>query len=260
MNYLKKIFLNDHIIMAVILVNSLVIFLQESGYNPAYIQILDTVCTLVFMVEMFVKQWDKGIAEYWRSGWNILDGTLVILSIPSIAGYFIPNDFEYLSVFLILRMLRIFRFFRVFHFFPNFAIIMKNVRLAFKQSFSMFAGFIILLIVVGMINCSLFAEICPEYFRTPLDSIYSMFRLCTIEGWYEIPDAVSAELTAGWGHVVRFYFSALLFGGGIIGLSIVNSIFVDAMVSDNNDEVLTRIEQLQQSINELKEELNKQKN
>ncbi|MBR1809867.1 MAG: ion transporter [Paludibacteraceae bacterium] len=260
MSNLKKIFLNDRIIMSVIILNSLVIFLQESGVNQTWIKVIDVVCTVIFMIEMTVKHSELGIRGYWSNGWNRLDGILVILSVPSVVGYFIPNDYVDFSVFLILRMLRVFRFFRVFHFFPDFAVIMKNVRLAFKQSFSMFAGFIILLVVAGMVNCSLFADICPEYFRTPLDSIYSMFRLCTVEGWYEIPDAVSAELTAGWGHVVKFYFSALLFGGGIIGLSIVNSIFVDAMVSDNNDEVLSRIEQLQQSINELKKEVNREKN
>ena len=251
MNYLKKIFLNDHIIMLVILVNSVVIFLQEMGYNPAYIKAIDILCTLIFMVEMVVKQWEKGVAGYWKSGWNILDGTLVILSIPSVIGYFIPNNIADFSVFLILRMLRVFRFFRVFHFFPNFATIMRNIRLAMRESFSMFVGFMVLLVVLGMVNCSLFSSLSPEYFGNPLDSIYSMFRLCTVEGWYEIPDSIAAQLSPGWGYVLKLYFCVILFAGGIIGLSIINSIFVDAMVSDNNDEMLQKIDNLQKSVEEL---------
>jgi len=43
--------------------------------------------------------------------------------------------------------------------------------------------------------------------------------------------------------------------GGIIGMSFINSIFVDAMVQDNNDEVSKKIDQLQKSLDELKSKL-----
>jgi voltage-gated sodium channel len=39
--------------------------------------------------------------------------------------------------------------------------------------------------------------------------------------------------------------------GGILGLSIVNSIFVDAMVSDNNDELENKIDLLNKKIDKL---------
>ena len=51
----------------------------------------------------------------------------------------------------------------------------------------------------------------------------------------------------------RIYFSLLLFFGGIIGMSLVNSIFVDAMAADNNDEVLDRLVQLEKKIDDMKE-------
>jgi voltage-gated sodium channel len=37
-------------------------------------------------------------------------------------------------------------------------------------------------------------------------------------------------------------------------MSFINSIFVDAMVADNNDELLEKINQLQKSIDELKKQ------
>jgi voltage-gated sodium channel len=52
------------------------------------------------------------------------------------------------------------------------------------------------------------------------------------------------------------YFCALLILGGIIGMSFINSIFVDAMVADNNDDVMTKLNELQKSIDELKEKSN----
>ncbi len=42
-------------------------------------------------------------------------------------------------------------------------------------------------------------------------------------------------------------------------MSFINSIFVDAMVSDNNDEVLEKIDDLNKQISELKDLIRKEK-
>ena len=52
--------------------------------------------------------------------------------------------------------------------------------------------------------------------------------------------------------LAKIYFSFLLFAGGIIGMSLVNSIFVDAMAADNNDEVLDKLSQLEKKLDEIK--------
>ena len=41
------------------------------------------------------------------------------------------------------------------------------------------------------------------------------------------------------------------FMGGIIGMSLVNSIFVDAMAADNNDEVLEKLNQLEKKLDKM---------
>ena len=49
----------------------------------------------------------------------------------------------------------------------------------------------------------------------------------------------------------------LLVLGGIIGLSLINSIFVDEMVSDNNDDIKAQLSRLEQQLHELNERLDK---
>ena len=121
MKILKKIFLNEHIILAIILLNSVIIFLQECNISNVFINTLDILCTLIFLVEMIVKHIVYGFKGYWTQGWNRLDGTLVILSIPSVIAIVIPISYATsLSTLLILRLLRIIRFFRIVHYFPNF--------------------------------------------------------------------------------------------------------------------------------------------
>lgn len=261
MRILKKIFLNEHFILSVIILNAAIIFAQESGCNYLWLQIVDLVCTIIFIIEMAVKQSVYGIRGYWRNGWNCLDGTLVILSLPSLVAFFVPaGAVGNLSILLVLRLLRVLRFFRIVHVFPaSFSVIVKNFGKALRDCSGVFVSFAILIIIVALVSCALFRDSAPEYFATPIDSIYSIFRICTGEGWNEIPDTIaegSTIVTARW---VRLYFSILLVLCSIIGLSLVNSIFVDAMVSDNNQDLEKKVDELNQKIDALIERENSDK-
>jgi voltage-gated sodium channel len=83
--------------------------------------------------------------------------------------------------------------------------------------------------------------------------------LFSIEGWYEIPDLIALRSGKTIGFLTKFYFIALLLCGGIMGLSLVNSIFVDAMVSDNNDDLQKEVNQLSKKIEDLTENINQLK-
>lgn len=248
---ISKILLSDRFIMAVIIINAIVIFLQESDVNHVALDIIDMACTFVFIVEMIVKHIYKGVKGYWTSPLNAMDGLLVIVSLPSFITFFFPGTMANLSFLLVLRIFRVFRFFRLVRLFPNFSTIVQNFRLALRESYAIMLIMLILITTFALIGCCLFKDAAPDFFATPLDSIYSTFRLFTIEGWYDIPDAVAAGMdNVIWEHVVRVYFCSLLLIGGIIGMSLINSIFVDAMVSDNNDD-------LQKQLNRVEEKLDK---
>ena len=252
-NWFRRLFLNEKAIMAVILLNAAVIYLQVCGYEHLVLDILDITCTVIFMVEMAVKHREYGVRGYWNDGWNRMDGILVILSIPSLLNVFVPTIACNLSVLLILRVLRVLRFFRVMHFFPNFPKVVRGFKTAMRASYGVLLSFFVIIVIFGLLNCSMFQEADPEHFSSPLRSIYSVFQICTIEGWYEIPNAIASY----YGnyvvipHLVRLYFTLLLIMGGIIGMSFINSIFVDAMVADNNDDLKEQVNKLQRSVDEL---------
>lgn len=251
-DFLVRILTSERFIVFVILVNAIVIFLQESGIDAFAVNLIDVICTFIFLVEMIVKHIHLGVKEYWKSKLNCMDGILVLISLPSVLTFFWPDSVVNLSFLLVLRVLRIFRFFRLVSFFPYFTTIVANFKLALRQSNAVLLCFFILIITVALIGCCMFKGIAPEYFATPLDSIYSTFRLFTVEGWYDIPDAVARGMSNPiWAHVVRFYFCFLLVIGGIIGMSLINSIFVDAMVSDNNDELKSQLNAMESKINAL---------
>lgn len=257
MGKLKQLFLNERFILFVIIINAVIIFTQSYGIEHRWLTALDLACTLIFTIEMIVKHMVYGLKGYWADGWNKMDGTLVILSFPSIIAFFAPTAMENLSFLLILRLLRVLRFFRVMHFFPNFSKIVVGFKLAMRNSWGILCSFTVIIIIFGMLNCSLFHEADPEHFYSPIRSIYSVFQICTIEGWYDIPNAVAEYYGAfTWmASVVRLYFCLLLIMGGIIGMSFINSVFVDAMVADNNNEVLDKLVELQKTVEEMKQQL-----
>lgn len=257
-NFLSRFFTNDRLINIAILLNITAIVLEEYGIiNPVVIAI-DAATIFYFLGEMIAKQVKLGVLGYWQVGWNRLDGTLVILSLPSIFHFFFPGITASFSTVLILRAFRVLRIARITHFFPSLPIIFRNLKKALKDSSAIMIGFAVMILAFSLVSCSLFHDEAPQYFSNPTESLYATFRLFTIEGWYEIPDAVTATYTATEAFFTRLYFCSILIICGILGMSLLNSIFVDAMVSDNNDELLEEIHRLQEKVDKLLEEQNKQ--
>lgn len=252
---LKDIFLNEKLILLIIVLNAIVLFMQESGFENPVLLVLDLACTFIFIIEMIVKHAVLGFKGYWESGWNRLDGILVVLSIPSLMVAFMPTLAFDLSFLMVLRVLRVFRFFRLVHAFPGFVQIMKNFKTAMRQSYAIFLGLLLMIIIFAMIGCSLFRDAAPEFFNTPLDAVYTTFRIFTGEGWNEIPDAVATSMGGAWGHVIRLYFCSVLLLGCIIGMSLLNSIFVDAMVSGNDDDINEKLDKIEEQLKEIKSKL-----
>jgi len=257
---LRQAFLSEQIMLGVIVANAIIVFIEESGIGSPLLYALDVTCTLLFVIEMAVKLRQYGWRGYWSKAWNRLDGFLVIASLPSLAVFFFPQATAFdISIVLIFRILRIFRFFRLFRAFPNFEQIGRNFWKAMKDSTSIFFAFVLLVLISSMLTCFFFKEASPEYFGTPLDSIYTTFRLCTIEGWYEIPDTISQQFGPVMGHVVRFYFIGIVIIGGVVGISLVNSVFVDAMVSDNNESLEAKVQSLQEQLDRIEAMLKEKK-
>ena len=174
--------------------------------------------------------------------------------------YILPGLVPNLSFLLVLRMFRIFRFFRLVRLFPGIDVIFRNFFLALRQSYGIMLSYFVIVLAFALISCCMFSSASPEFFGTPWTSIYTIFRLFTIEGWYEIPDAVAEGLSIPIAaSLVRIYFSLLLIAGGIIGMSLINSIFVDAMVSDNNDDVKSQLSEMEAKIDELTKLLTEKK-
>ena len=252
---MKKLLLNDRFILALILLNAITIVLQ--GYELKSIseeafKYVDALFTILFSLEAIAKITNSSWKNYIMDGWNKLDFILVILTLPSVITVFLPNSdlgLGYLLVFRVLRVLKIIRFFK---FVPNIEHLFLGIKNALRSSIVIFVGFFVYVFVVGVLSNALFTEAAPHLFGTPTKSFYTVFKLFTVEGWYEIPEVIAEQYSEFKGWLVRLYFILILFVGGIFGLSIVNSVFVEGMINNSDmdkkiDRILERLEDIEKT-------------
>jgi len=265
-NIITKLFLNDRFILFLIVANSITIFgegFKSFGEDILfYITLIDSLITILFLAEATIKIKHFGWKDYISSAWNKLDFILVLLSLPSIVLLATHSESHGLSFLLIFRVFRVFKFFRLFKFIPGIEALIKGVQRALKASVFALFGFFLLNFIISILSCYLFKDISPQHFGDPVRAMYSTFKVFTIEGWYEIPDKIAKNASNLNAFAIKLYFVLVLIVGGILGLSLVNSIFVDSMVMDNNDDLERKIDELNEKVevllsNQTKDQVNK---
>lgn len=250
----KSLFLNERFILLLIILNSLVLFLGgfiQSDENQYVLYSIDNIITILFTIEMVVKLKEYGAKNYLKSNWNRLDLTLVVLSLPALATFFLRIESLDMSFLMIFRILRIFKTFRFIRFIPNIQHLIAGIKRALSASVFILVGFAIYVFIIGILSFYLFKDNSSDYFSNPGKALYSIFKIFTIEGWFEIPE----KITEGYTHIktvsTYLFFVFVVLTGGIFGLSLVNSILVDTMVSDNNDELEAKVDALHTKIDKL---------
>lgn len=254
--FFKYIFLNEWFVITAILGNSIVLFVMgfQEYERMNILYALDHSFTIFFILEVIVKVYSMGWKKYIGNKGNQFDFVLVMISMPSIFEIFLQlPDMSYLLVFRLLRVLRMLRFMR---FIPNIQQMMAGIQRAFKASAFVFAALLTYNVLLAILSTYIFHGEDPYHFGDPFRSLYTIFQMFTLEGWHEIPQAIEANAEPGSWKIpfARLFFLMVVMTGGIFGFSIVNAIFVDEMVMDNNDDLEAKVDNLNEKIDRLLEE------
>ena len=249
--------------VTVIVFNAVVLFLD--GFPSIHAQAHDLLhwidygCMVFFVVEAAIKIRRAGFRGYWRSGWNKMDFLIVSVSLPLLASPFVSASVEDFAVLLLLRLGRLLRFSRLMRSIPHATEIWLGVVRALKASVAVFMVLFALNLILAMRANLLFyhpdIQATEEYFGDPIAAFYSLFKVFTIEGWYEIPDKMKGHMSDEMITVMRGYFMISVLVGGLLGLSMANAVFVDEMTADNTDEVERMVTELRQELQEFREEM-----
>jgi len=257
---MRNFFLKDINILILIFLNAIVIFISGFSLSSETISILewfDAFFTVAFIMEMSIKLKAYGKKGYFSSAWNVFDFVLVVISIPSLAIMLFHLNTADWSFLLALRVFRVFKVFRVFTFIPGINNLINSIKRGVKASVLILISFVIFLFAVSILSNNLFHE--AEVYNNPATSLYTTVQLISIEGWYEIPEAIQEDLPEMNVFFMRLYFVVVLIVGGIFGLSFVNAVLVDSMTMDNTDNLEDKVDQLSEEIRELKKMLQHKK-
>jgi voltage-gated sodium channel len=245
-------------VVAIILLNAVSLFVlsmypASSRYDTVWFDI-DYGCTAFFVIEALLKIRRFSWRGYWESGWNRFDFIIILVSLPAFIEPFM--DVHGFSTILILRIGRLFRMLRLVNFIPNRDHLGAGIARALKASFGVLVGLFIINLVLSIGASFLFSHLAPEHFGTPFLSMYTMFKVFTIEGWYEIPDLLASRADGQeWAYLARMYFVVSVTIGGILGLSLANAVFVDEMTMDNTRDLEQKVDRLADEIHSLRTEL-----
>ncbi len=75
---LKKLFIDSHFILVLIVLNSVIIFAQECGAHFLWLSIIVLLLTFVFLAEIIYKNIHFGFLAYWKNTLNGMDAILVL--------------------------------------------------------------------------------------------------------------------------------------------------------------------------------------
>lgn len=250
-------FIDERLVITIILLNALALFLGDYGPHTAPDSFwfgVDYACVVYFALETVIKLRVLGVRAYFTNNWNRIDFVIIVVSLPVLLSPWV--EMYWMSSLTALRLLRLFRLFRLFRFIPGRDQMAAGIVRSLKASVGVFLGVVLVNIILALGAVVLFGENADDpHFGTPWRAVYSMFRVFTIEGWYEIPDRIAMHSGTAWGAFARVYFSMAVFGGGILGLSLVNAVFVDQMTADNTDPITHRLDQMNERFASLEDEI-----
>jgi voltage-gated sodium channel len=269
-----KPIINDRILLILILLNVFIIYLHSFDSFKFYYNILDVidVCfTIIFTLEITTnifqssgKNFKEKFLKFHSDKWNKIDFYSVLLAIPSIGVLFV-DDLEIFAGFTMLRTLRIFKILRVIEFIPEGKKISSKLLKALKGVFFIIVAFIIYSTIISLISVTLFKSSGPSFFSNAFDSFFTIFKIFSGDGFSDVVAEIVSNSSVEFSYFTKLYFVMIVFTGSILGLSLINSVFIDQMSSFDEkeekekkalenklDEVLKNQEQLFKELNEIK--------
>ncbi len=231
-------------ILGVIIVNSIILGLQTS---PALMDscgsvlgMLDTVCLVIFIIEMLLKMVAYKFIGYFKDGWNWFDFIIILLSLLS--GMAVLSTFRVLRVFRVFRSLKSLRTLRSLRGFRAVSALrpLQNIVLALGKSIpGMFWSALLLLIIYyifSIVGVTLFATGFPDWFGSIPKAMYTLFQVMTLESWsMGISRPVMEEYDIAWLYFVPFVLiSSFVMMNVVVGI-VVNAISEVAEINKKED-------------------------
>ena len=215
----NKIF--ELIVISIIIFSSLLVGVKTfpDSQNYKYLIILDFLITGFFLLEAIIKiLGQKKWTNYFKSGWNIFDFTIVVISLIPISST---------KYALLGRLLRIFRVLRLITVIPELKRLIESLLRAIPSIISISGLLFIIFYIYAAIGSFLFVDINEDLWGNIFLSLLTLFRIMTFEDWTDIMYETIAVYPMSWIFYVSFIFLTVF--------TFLN-LFIGTIISSIDDE------------------------
>ena len=219
--------------IALILVNALIIGLETSrefvaNYN-GWLDAGNDIILGIFIVEAALKiiavapRWGL----YFRSGWNLFDLSVIVLSLVPATGEFA----------LVARLIRILRVLRLISAVPQLRLIVATLVRSIPSMGHVIMLMSVIFYIYAVTGFHLFGEADAEHWGTLGAALLTLFQMVTLEGWVEVMDAALETHPFGWIYFVSFI---------LLGTFVVLNLFIAVVINNLEQSKLEQLEELTQ--------------
>jgi len=164
--------------------------------------------------------------EYFKSGWNIFDFSLIVLSLLPIASQFA----------MLGRVLRLLRVVRLINALPELRLIVETLVKSIPSMFHITILMSILFFIYGVLGFQLFHEHDPTHWRDLAYSLLTLFRIVTLEDWTDVMYK-AMELSPAY----ALYFISFV----VIGTFVVVNLFIAVVINNLDDAKYAHLKKLE---------------
>ena len=218
---LKESPLFQYSVIFIIIINAITIGVGTYNLDDLLskiISILDYSITIFFVIEIIIRFiGEPKKKDFFKSGWNIFDSTIVLISLIPI-----PNN----SSFLLLRLLRVFRVLRIISVIPELKKIIEALLGSIKRVFYVGLLLFIILYIYASIGSILFNSDAPERWGDVGVSMITLFQVLTLSSWEQVMLPLQGIYWWAW-----IYFFSFIIICGITMLNLLIAILVDVVIN-----------------------------
>lgn len=209
-------------ITSLILINAAILGLLTYDLPDSVTQVLafaDKAIIAAFVVEIVLKLIVHRL-DFFKSGWNWFDFSVVAISLVPAAG-----------AFTVLRALRVLRLFRLFSVIPEMRSVVEALGKAIPGMGAIMLVLGVIFYVASVMGAKLFSGTHPEFFADLGGSAYTLFQVMTLESWsMGVARPVIAEHPYAW-----IYFVGFVIVTSFAVLNLFIAVIVDSMQSKHFD-------------------------
>ena len=192
----------DFLIMSLICMDAVVLGLMTSSVLVAYMGlelfILDRLFMAIFIIEMLMKLYANG-PKFFKSGWNVFDFTIILIS-----------SFSFFSYFIIFRTFRLFRLLKYVDRFSHLRQIVNTFIMLIPNFFAIFSVLAVVFYVFAVMGSWLYGA-AFDRFEDVGASLLTLLQVFTLDGWVTTVLLPMMEIYPfAWIYFVSFVFLSLL--------------------------------------------------